>query len=164
VTKEENFRRPVFNLPDVGMMRRLHAKDHIESILRGVCSRNIRGAQAFSEHPQCMGTSDEHSFMTRTVCRTSILFWSLESDTCVTRYTVFDKKKNNEKRSAQTTWHRCRVHVCLWNASCGDPDFRSFVDVRAVNQHTREASTWRGGCCAMRTDALTKSGLQNHWS
>jgi hypothetical protein len=87
----------------------------------------------------------------------------LQSDTCVTRYTVFDnKKKNSEKRSAQTTWHRCRVHVCLWNASCGDPECRSFVDVRAVNQHTREASTWRGGCCAMRTDALTKSGLQNH--
>jgi hypothetical protein len=56
VTKEENFRRPIFNLPDVGMMRRLHAKYHIESILRGVCSRNIRRAQAFSEHPQCMGT------------------------------------------------------------------------------------------------------------
>ncbi len=44
------------------------------------------------------GTSDEKIFMTRTVCKTIVLFLLLESDQCVTRYTGSKSDKVENKR------------------------------------------------------------------
>jgi hypothetical protein len=42
-----------------------------------------------------VGTSDEKILMTRTVCRTMVLFLSLASDQCITRYT--DSKSDQDE-------------------------------------------------------------------
>ncbi len=53
---------------------------------------DVRGHE-FRDHSSAWGTSDEKIFMTRTVCRTIVLFRSLGSDTCNTRC----KDSKNEK-------------------------------------------------------------------
>ncbi len=46
------------------------------------------------------GTKDENIFKTRTVCRTNVLCWSLQSDQCITKYTD-SKEKSDQRRKPE---------------------------------------------------------------
>ncbi len=79
---------------------------------------DVREGHEFRAHPSVWAREDANRFMTRTVCRTSVLFVSLESDTCITRYTdsKWPKEENPiclSSSASPLSFHSSTLHCLL---------------------------------------------------